>query len=476
MAPGSCVYGLISRGISTSTTLLRQKTAYVTSYKWLLDVHKSRRRARYPWIPREPPTSCIINGKVIEMPEMRVEFVVPPDLDKCELKPYVAWRASVVEEPELTAESLFEIRYAEQTVPNIPRLHIPSESNSSSDIEEAEAVIENADVEIETKVEVSKQRESDCFEWQPQTLNPEQASLSWSFDALSKESNQLTLGWTSQINNELMNDFEIGKSRVAKQANYSPLVVSDIPKPTSPVYGTKMELIVEHVPPKPKDRKNFIRKNVNEVRAKRAPKNGSYSHLMTARLQPSVGSPSNIESITFSNLPVCTSDQSTIPTAKLEHLLQEQRMDLIQAVDDFLRESSQETTSRLVSPNEIEYKPFSQPKIQRRPVKVMNFKDLDMYAKEGAKHEQSKDMDDLLNSSWRHEFSSLVHEVTSLKPPKSSEISIPLEVITPSVEEKPKPFSNFKKFKIAQSQGIPEKAKSKREIVVTLSRWVNHIA
>nr|CUU98343.1 hypothetical transcript [Hymenolepis microstoma] len=128
MAPGSCVYGLISRGISTSTTLLRQKTAYVTSYKWLLDVHKSRRRARYPWIPREPPTSCIINGKVIEMPEMRVEFVVPPDLDKCELKPYVAWRASVVEEPELTAESLFEIRYAEQ----VKQLH--KEGNNVEEI------------------------------------------------------------------------------------------------------------------------------------------------------------------------------------------------------------------------------------------------------------------------------------------------------------------------------------------------------
>lgn len=63
---------------------------------------------------REPPTSCIINGKVKEIPEMRVEFVIPNNLDACELKPYVSWRADVVNELPLTTETLFEMRYAGQ--------------------------------------------------------------------------------------------------------------------------------------------------------------------------------------------------------------------------------------------------------------------------------------------------------------------------------------------------------------------------
>ncbi|VDK22278.1 unnamed protein product [Taenia asiatica] len=63
---------------------------------------------------REPPTSCVVNGEVQEIPEMRVEFVVPEDLDTCELKPYVSWRAEVINEPPLTTESLFEIRYSDQ--------------------------------------------------------------------------------------------------------------------------------------------------------------------------------------------------------------------------------------------------------------------------------------------------------------------------------------------------------------------------
>lgn len=78
---------------------------------------------------------------------------------------------------------------------------------------------------------------------------------------------------------------------------------------------------------------------------------------------------------------------------RLEHLLQEQRMDLIHAVDDFLRENSQETTLRSVLPEEIKAKPLSQPKIGRRPVKLVNFKNLDKYVKKGVKCEQLKGFD-----------------------------------------------------------------------------------
>ncbi|KAL7054334.1 hypothetical protein AAHC03_09070 [Spirometra sp. Aus1] len=54
-----------------------------------------------------------------KLPEMRADLVVPADLDSCELKPYVAWRANVVDEPPVNSESLFKIRYAEE----IKRLH-----------------------------------------------------------------------------------------------------------------------------------------------------------------------------------------------------------------------------------------------------------------------------------------------------------------------------------------------------------------
>ncbi|VDM36073.1 unnamed protein product [Hydatigera taeniaeformis] len=65
---------------------------------------------------REPPTSCLINGRVQEIPEMRVEFVVPDNLDKCELKPYVSWRAEVINEPPLTSKSLFDMRYSDRVI------------------------------------------------------------------------------------------------------------------------------------------------------------------------------------------------------------------------------------------------------------------------------------------------------------------------------------------------------------------------
>ncbi|VDM00862.1 unnamed protein product [Schistocephalus solidus] len=84
-----------------------------------MDLHKSRARAKFPWIPREPATICSVGHVQRKVPEMRAEFVVPVSLDSCELKPYVAWRASVVEEPPIDSQSLFKIRYDKQ----IKRLH-----------------------------------------------------------------------------------------------------------------------------------------------------------------------------------------------------------------------------------------------------------------------------------------------------------------------------------------------------------------
>ncbi|VDP70362.1 unnamed protein product, partial [Schistosoma mattheei] len=56
---------------------------------------------------REPTTSMEIYGQKIIFPEMYLDFIVPNNLDKCELKPYVSWQSKLVEEEPLTAEVLF---------------------------------------------------------------------------------------------------------------------------------------------------------------------------------------------------------------------------------------------------------------------------------------------------------------------------------------------------------------------------------
>ena len=55
-----------------------------------------------------------MHGQKIEFPEMELDFVVPPDLDTCELKPYVSWRVKIPGEDTLTAEKLFQKKYANQ--------------------------------------------------------------------------------------------------------------------------------------------------------------------------------------------------------------------------------------------------------------------------------------------------------------------------------------------------------------------------
>ncbi|TNN09606.1 39S ribosomal protein L41 [Schistosoma japonicum] len=90
----------------------RQKIAYKTRYHWMLDLKKSRARAKYPWIPKEPVTSMEIYGQKIEFPEMYLDFIVPSELDKCELKPYVSWHSTTIGEGPLTAEVLFNKRYS----------------------------------------------------------------------------------------------------------------------------------------------------------------------------------------------------------------------------------------------------------------------------------------------------------------------------------------------------------------------------
>ncbi|KAA0184598.1 39S ribosomal protein L41 mitochondrial [Fasciolopsis buskii] len=99
------------RGLKTTPGNHRQKISYKTRYHWLLDLQKSRQRARYPWIPREPPTKAEINGQLVELPEMTLEYIVPKNLAQSELKPYVEWRAETPMTPPLTARRLFDQKY-----------------------------------------------------------------------------------------------------------------------------------------------------------------------------------------------------------------------------------------------------------------------------------------------------------------------------------------------------------------------------
>lgn len=112
LTPWFCVISSRYFNVAIGTHHFRQKIAYKTRYHWLLDLKKVKARARYPWIPREPQTTVEIDGQTIELPERNLEFIVPKDLNTCNLKPYVFWRSKVVGEGPLTAETLFEKKYA----------------------------------------------------------------------------------------------------------------------------------------------------------------------------------------------------------------------------------------------------------------------------------------------------------------------------------------------------------------------------
>ncbi|TPP67476.1 39S ribosomal protein L41 mitochondrial [Fasciola gigantica] len=98
-------------GLKTTPENHRQKISYKTRYHWFLDLQKSRQRARYPWIPREPATKAEIDGQLVELPEMTLEYIVPKSLSQSELKPYVEWRAETPMTPALTARRLFDQKY-----------------------------------------------------------------------------------------------------------------------------------------------------------------------------------------------------------------------------------------------------------------------------------------------------------------------------------------------------------------------------
>ncbi|CAH8448813.1 unnamed protein product [Schistosoma rodhaini] len=119
LVPSSLISSNKSQSIRTINVamgplMFRQKIAYKTRYHWMLDLKKSKARAKYPWIPREPTTCMEIYGQKIISPETHLDFIVPNDLDKCELKPYVSWRSKLVEEGPLTAEVLFNNRYSQK--------------------------------------------------------------------------------------------------------------------------------------------------------------------------------------------------------------------------------------------------------------------------------------------------------------------------------------------------------------------------
>ncbi|KAL3311927.1 hypothetical protein Ciccas_009489 [Cichlidogyrus casuarinus] len=67
-------------------------------------------------MPKEAPASLVINGKEFSVPEMRAEFIIPPNLSSTKMKPYVAWRCDTVTQGPLTPEDLYEAYYAKRVV------------------------------------------------------------------------------------------------------------------------------------------------------------------------------------------------------------------------------------------------------------------------------------------------------------------------------------------------------------------------
>ncbi|KAH7641289.1 39s ribosomal protein l41 [Dermatophagoides farinae] len=50
------------------------------------------------------------------VPEMEPEIIVPKDLDNCQLKPYVSYRATEIHQSEFTAEDLFNTTYGTEII------------------------------------------------------------------------------------------------------------------------------------------------------------------------------------------------------------------------------------------------------------------------------------------------------------------------------------------------------------------------
>lgn len=119
--PGTIL--VISRGISTSSTCQSRK-----NFRKFLMYNKAgtkqfqedRKAGKYPDIPwmlrgmREPGYKDA-NGKFVYVPEMVPQLIVP-NLENCNLLPYVSYRAPDVTQSEFTAEDLFHEVYAQKIV------------------------------------------------------------------------------------------------------------------------------------------------------------------------------------------------------------------------------------------------------------------------------------------------------------------------------------------------------------------------
>ncbi|XP_008555944.1 39S ribosomal protein L41, mitochondrial [Microplitis demolitor] len=108
------------RRISTSSVLgnKRNPRKFLFYNKAGSRTFKERQRIQpHPLIPINKrgcrDTGITVNGEYVEIPEKIPELIVP-DLTNCELKPYVSYRAEIQEQPEMTAQLLFDAIYAEK--------------------------------------------------------------------------------------------------------------------------------------------------------------------------------------------------------------------------------------------------------------------------------------------------------------------------------------------------------------------------
>lgn len=82
-------------------------------------LHKQRQTGPNPELPIDKrgvrDVGYYMNGRFVEVPEMVPELIVP-DLQGCDLKPYVSYKAVDVTQSEFTAQQLFDAVYSKKIV------------------------------------------------------------------------------------------------------------------------------------------------------------------------------------------------------------------------------------------------------------------------------------------------------------------------------------------------------------------------
>ncbi|KAL5110655.1 DNA-binding protein D-ETS-4 [Taenia crassiceps] len=351
----------------------------------------------------------------------------------------------------------------------IPRLNIPSESASTSSASN-DAPSAAAKKEAEDIVEVEeKEVEIETLGWKPQTMSAEQASLSWACDVYSKESDQIGMGWASQIDGDHLNCFENRDAKALENSNYSPMPANNSTN------AFPRNFIVKSIPTKPRDERNFIWRNKKNICYAGKPKSGSYCHLMKSIIRAHKEASSNSGQTDLGNQFDSPNSHHADPIVEQEKMLYEQRMDLYRA-NDFVREATQGKTHQIsghcVQLQDDNHIPVSEPNVPRRPVKLINFKILNRYCQVETKSPVTKFLHSPLFTQWCGEVQSSRMELGCHETPKASHDSMGSQAVESRIREKSKAVLNKTRLQNAPTSEDSEKKKSKREIMMEYSKTV----